>query len=188
MVTSVSSEIKYREQLFKWFLFWVTANREKLAFLIRLFGLWIQVRDEKTHVSVFFLDHSSLWSLRWKPRFHLPRAYFPQLQALVRREAGNPQHFKHCCSQASPGKAEALRKHRSLGDVSALGLPLLLPEARLNEEEQHCKSWWRNLCEDIHKSKSTGTRLIWDTSETLIPSLPPILLLTWHSSPYMPEV
>lgn len=36
------------------------ASREKLAFLIRLFGLWIQVRDEKIHVSVFLLDRSGL--------------------------------------------------------------------------------------------------------------------------------
>jgi len=67
-----------------------------------------------------------------EPWSHLPHASFPPLRAVTGKEAGNPQHFKHCSSQASPGKAEALRKRWSLGAVSAFGLPLLLPDVRLD--------------------------------------------------------
>lgn len=44
-----NSEIKYRGQLFKWSLFRVTASREKLAFFIRLFELWIQEMRKSTY-------------------------------------------------------------------------------------------------------------------------------------------
>lgn len=164
--------------MFKLSSFRVTASREKLAFFIRLFGLWIQEMRKSTcqyfcwTVLVYDGSNGSLGPICLMLIFHHSEDLLDKKLATL-----------SISSTAVHRQAEVLRRHWALGAVSAWSCCYhgeLIGATRQDLRVRPLKTpiKWRALT----------LAKFGDIWETWIPPAAPILLLTYNSLPHMPKV